>query len=578
MLIANQKIKYFLLLASSEILLLPNNANAQRIDTYGQTNLQLEENQLYLPEELLRLKFNISEYLPNNRSTFRYFPLNKLPERINFEQIKVIGNTIFSTTELQSIVNLEKNQTVDKRTLRKFIQRINQTYRQQGYITSGVFTEPKIQTDGSLIIQVTEGKIEDIKITGLTRLRSNYIRQRLVREPGQILNQKQLKKELELLRINRLIENISATVTGSKLGSHVLEVEVEEADQFYTELSLDNLGSPTFGSSRRQLKINHNNLLGYGDRIFAAYTNTDGSNFLNSINYNIPVNSRDGIIGIDYRIGKFEAIDEPFEDLDIDFENSGLGIAYRQPFYQTPTQEFALGLALSRVASETTLLDFPFPIYQGADDQGELNISAIRFYQDYTKRGKKDRFDLRSELSLGVDIFDATDNDGEFDTNFFIWRGQTSYLRKLTNHLTLSFKSYMQLSDRALVSFELAPRRLFNLGTEETFILRGYRQNSLVSDNGVFATAELQGNVGKIPDINATLQVIPFVDFGTAWNSDDTEFIEPTLVSVGLGLRMLVNDNFRARVDWGVPLVDLDFNGDSLQEEGVTFNLEYRPL
>lgn len=254
-------------------------------------------------------------------------------------------------------------------------------------------------------------------------------------------------------------------------------------------------------------------------------------------------------------------------------------IAYRQPLYKTPTQEFALGLAFSRGTNKATLGNEPFPeLISGADNDGELKVSAIRFYQDYTKRGEKDRFDLRSELSLGVDIFDATDNDGEFDTNFFIWRGQTSYLRQLTDDLTLSLKSYLQLSDRALVDFELAPQRLFTLGTEETFILRGYRRNSLVSDNGIFATAELQATVGEISDINATFQVTPFVDFGTAWNSDDTEFIEPTLVSVGLGLRMLVNDNFRARVDWGIPLVDLDFNGDSLQEEGVTFNLEYRPL
>lgn len=45
----------------------------------------------------------------------------------------------------------------------------------------------------------------------------------------------------------------------------VLEVEVLEDDQFYVELGLDNLGSPSYGSFRRQLEVNHNNLIGFGD-------------------------------------------------------------------------------------------------------------------------------------------------------------------------------------------------------------------------------------------------------------------------------------------------------------------------
>jgi len=108
--------------------------------------------------------------------------------------------------------------------------------------------------------------------------------------------------------------------------------------------------------------------------------------------------------------------------------------------------------------------------------------------------------------------------------------------------------------------------------------MRGYRRNSLQGDNGIFASAEFQANVLKIDNLNAVFQLTPFVDFGVAWNNDDLEIEDSTLISAGLGMRLLVNDNFRARVDWGIPLVDQDLDRGSLQEDGVTFNLEYRFL
>ncbi len=431
-----------------------------------------------------------------------------------------------------------------------------------------------------IFIPITEGKLEDVRITGLNRLRTNYVRNRIVRDEREVINQERLKQALLLLQVNHLIENISATLLpGSHIGSSILEVEVEEDDPFYVELSLDNLGFPTFGSFRRQLKLNHDNLIGFGDRLNAAYTNSDGSNILENLSYTFPLNARDGAIALSYGVGEFEIIEPPLEDLDIDAEVNAFQLALRQPLDQTPRQEFALGLALTRTAVDTTLSDLPFPIVRGASEKGELNVSRISFYQDYLRRGRNDYFFLRSALNLGVDIFDATENDRQPDTNFFIWRGQTFYVRQLTDGLTLYLNSILQLSDRPLVYLEQTPISLFTIDREEeAFILRGYRRGVLQADNGVFASVELRANVLKIDSLNSLFQLTPFVDFGTAWNDDDLELDKNTLISAGLGIRLLVNENFRARVDWGIPLIERDFDGGSLQEDGVTFNIEYRPF
>lgn len=581
MLITSQRIEYLLVLAVLKILLLPQSTLAQNTIIRSQKTFNQSE-KVYLPQQAATVKVDLSNYVvgQDNQDNLN---LEQLPERIKVEQIKIVGNSVFTTAELKSLLNLESREIISKNDLIKIIKQLNQVYRDRGYLTSGVFSEPKLQPNRNIIIAVREGTIEEIKITGLKRLSANYIRNRIVRNPQQILNLEQLEQELQLLQVNHLIDNISATVvSGSSFGNSILEVEIVEDDPFYVELSLDNLGSLSSGSFRRQLKVNHDNLLGFGDRFYAAYTNSDGSNALNNLSYLIPLNSRDGTIGVSYGLGKFEIIRDPFDELDIDFEFNRFQIALYQPVYQTPKHEFALALALSRIATEVTLEDIPFPaLRRGASNDGELNISAIRFYQDYIKRGTKDRFDFRSEISFGVDIIDATDNDEPPDTNFFIWRGQTSYQRQLTEDTGLHFSSFWQLSDRPLVDLEQTPRKLFTVGgEEETFILRGYRQDSLRADNGIFATAEFQANVLEIDRLNSIFQLTPFVDFGTVWNDKDNnlELDQSTLISVGLGLRLLVNNNFRARVDWGIPLIEQDFDTGSLQEDGITFNIEYRPL
>lgn len=570
------RIQIFLWCAFFSGLFLPTYTLAQTLSTVNEKVFEAEEQELYLPSESGRLKLDLRQ----NIYDLNYLNLDRLPENIDLKKIKVIGNTVIPTTELQSIIDSESSPTISKNTLRQVIQRINKAYRDRGYLTSGVFTEPKLQPNGIIFIPITEGKIEDVQITGLKRLRDGYIRNRLIRNDGNIFNQEDLKQELQLLQVNDLIDNISGTIVpGSSIGSSILEIEVREDDPFYVELSLDNLGFPTSGSFRRQLKINHDNLIGFGDRFYAAYTNSDGSNALDNLAYIFPINSHDGTVAINYGIGKLELIEPPLEDLDIDSNFNFFQLAINQPLYQTAEREFTLRLSFSRVARETTLFDEPFPISRGAESDGELNVSTIDFAQIYTKRGKSDRLDLGSQFVVGVNAFDATDNDDAPDSNFVLWRGQASYLRKFTKDLSLSFNSYLQFSDRPLVYLEQTPFKLFTIGREEeAFILRGYRRSSLQADNGVFATTEFRANVLKIDSLNSIIQLTPFIDFGTAWNDDDVELDESTLISTGLGIRLLVNDNFRARVDWGFPLIERDLDGGSLQEDGVTFNIEYRPF
>ncbi|MGD1806658.1 ShlB/FhaC/HecB family hemolysin secretion/activation protein [Dapis sp. BLCC M126] len=497
-------------------------------------------------------------------------PPLQIPGKITVTQFAVVGSTVFSSTELAEVLKPFTGRPISFAELLKAQTTVTQLYFDQGYVTSGAFIPPQTLQDGTVIIEVIEGQVEEIEISGLKRLNSSYIRSRIESGIQTPLNQNQLFQYLQLLQLNPLIERLSANLTaGTRPGLSRLEVEVEEAPAFFAQLSADNLRSPSVGTVRLQSQISHNNLTGFGDRFNVTYYRTEGSDTLDDLSYTIPINSKNGTISLRHRRTSSEIIEEPFNELDIDTNSQTYEMSFRQPIYQTPSTEIALGFTGSVEESKTTLLDEPFPGSIGAEDDGEINISSLRFFQEYAFRSTKDVFVARSEFSLGINAFGATVNNQAPDGRYFSWRGQAQYLRLLAPETVFLIRSDIQLAPRSLF-----PQEQFSLGGGLS--VRGYRQDALLADNGMFISSEFRFPILRARKWDAILQLTPFVDFGTVWNSNELELIEDTLSSVGVGLRFQVGTRFSAQLDWGIPFVDIDTNGDSWQEEGVYFYLRYR--
>ncbi|MGL5081853.1 MAG: ShlB/FhaC/HecB family hemolysin secretion/activation protein, partial [Microcoleaceae cyanobacterium] len=203
---------------------------------------------------------------------------------------------------------------------------------------------------------------------------------------------------------------------------------------------------------------------------------------------------------------------------------------------------------------------------------GKTRITALRFFQEYTTRSTQSVFAARSQFSLGLGAFDATVNSDLPDSQFLGWRGQAQYLRLFAADTFLILRSDMQLADSALLAQEQ-----FSLGG--VYSVRGYRQDALLGDNGLFLSAEVEVPILRIPEWDMMLKLTPFVDWGTIWNSGDleeTQLDKNTLAAVGLGLKLLVSENFTAQLDWGIPLIDLPDTGNTLQEQGIYFSIHYR--
>jgi hemolysin activation/secretion protein len=496
---------------------------------------------------------------------------DNIPGTLTVERFEVIGSTVFSLEEFAAVTAPFTKRPITFAELLQVQDALAQFYIKQGYVTTGAFIPPQSLKNGVVTIEVIEGEVEKIEVTGTRRLNQNYVRSRLTRATQTPLQVNRLVEALQLLQLNPLIEKLETELAaGSQTGTSVLRVKLVEAPSFSTVLRIDNGRSPSVGTVRRQVTINEANLFGFGDSLALAYSNTDGSNSLDEASYTIPINARNGTLRFSYSRSSNHVIEEPFDRVDIDSNARDYQITYRQSLIETPTQEFALGLSAVRRESDTSVLGEGYPLSPGANEQGETRISAIRFFQEWINRGSKEVLALRSQFSLGIDALDATINEKPPDSRFFAWRGQAQYLRLLAPDTILLLRSDIQLANQALVPIEQ-----FGLGGIDS--VRGYRQDALLSDNGLFASAELRVPIVRIPEWNSILQVAPFIEVGTTWNSSGRANPDPnTLASAGLGLLWKTGDKFTARLDWGIPFIDLGLSKDTLQENGLYFTFEYK--
>lgn len=65
---------------------------------------------------------------------------------------------------------------------------------------------------------------------------------------------------------------------------------------------------------------------------------------------------------------------------------------------------------------------------------------------------------------------------------------------------------------------------------------------------------------------------------GKGWNVKGSDPSPSTLVGTGVGLLWKQNNNFSARIDWGIPLTSVEGEKRSLQENGLYFSVQYSPF
>ena len=527
------------------------------------------------------------------------------------KRFEFAGHTVFPTRELARLVAPYTNRKITSDELESARVAITKHYIDAGYISSGALLPDQDVTGDVVRFQIVEGRLKEVDLHGNFWFRDHWLRRQLARAAGNPVNFNQLKTGLQLLRQNPSITQINAELKpGIEPGESVLHVTVKERHPFRLGLTLGNQRPPSVGEGYGEIRAEMLNVTGHNDplelRWGALRWTRDGTVEFGdtdnlSARYEFPISPWGTTLAI--HAGKNDAsiVDETFAALGITSKSEEFGLTLRQPIIETLNDTVALTAGAERKHSETYLLGKLFTFSPGAIE-GETDVFAWRFGVEWVHRSQLEVLSVRSTLSLGQYRLDSTRYDPALvsgtssglgsgfdpeipDSKFFSWLGQAQYMRRifddgkppaepeqgaarLLRESLLVIRANAQLSDEPLLSPEQ-----FSLGGLHS--VRGYRENQLLRDNGIFASIELRVPLMLRKDGTQIVTLAPFIDWGTGWDVNKLEDHNATIWSAGLGLLVNPTKHVQATVYWGRPFVRIAESGGerSLQDCGWHFTV-----
>jgi hemolysin activation/secretion protein len=523
------------------------------------------------------------------------------PLQIRVNKFEFTGNTVFSNAHLARLLASYTGRTLTEAELEAARIAVTREYVDAGYINSGAVLPDQDVDGGTIRLEIVEGRLSEVQLEGNRWFRTWWLKSQLRHAAGTPVNFNTLKTGLQLLRQNPGISRINAELKpGALPGEGILHTAIKDEHPFRLDMEIANKRPPSVGEGAAEFRFADLNLLGLNDplelRWGAAHATKDagfyGDGIENvSVNYEFPVTPWGTALGFNASRGNSGVLDETFAALNIQSRSEEAGLRLRQQLVSTLGNSVSTTLSAVRKHSETSLLGAPFSLSPGASD-GDSDVLAGRFAVEWTNRTPVQVFSLRSTLSRGFHGLGSSDASKQIpsangapipDSSFTAWLNQAQYIRRifdsaddqhrpntlegsLLRNTLVILRLTTQLSDKPLLSLEQ-----FSLGGAQS--IRGYRENQILRDNGVFASAEVRVPLWSKPDREPVVSLAPFFDIGNGWDSHKTNDGSQTLASAGAGLLLRLSKRSEASLYWGAPLVRLQKSKTSLQDYGIHFQI-----
>ncbi|NOQ87481.1 MAG: BamA/TamA family outer membrane protein, partial [Gammaproteobacteria bacterium] len=406
------------------------------------------------------------------------------------------------------------------------------------------------------------------EVIGNTHLNSSYIKNRLNLGAGPPLNVNELQEQIQIILESPVVETMnSALRPGDRPGEASLTTQIKEGPRFQFIPVIDNRLSPVLGEARVVLPVYLYDLTGNGDVLSGGVGLAEGLTD-SYLNWTMPLNAYDTTLSLFVNNSDADVVNGSFKDIDIENKNLTYGFRVSHPFYRSPSQKFSMALGMDLRTSESKLLDQGFAFTPGVPPDGEVQLSIIRFSQDWSNRGPKQVLAARSMFSFGIDANSATINSGNVPSGeFFAWLGQFQWASLLGENLgQLIFRTNVQLTNDPLFSMEQ-----FAVGG--ALSVRGYRQNQIVRDNGYDVSLEYRYPLMNDAAGRNVLVLAPFIDAGGGNNNERSNGLDPSdIYSAGLGLRWDPTTRVHAQLYWGHAFTDVFVDDySSIQDDGIHF-------
>ncbi len=488
---------------------------------------------------------------------------------LQVHRFEVSGATAFSADAINERLAPWLGRPIEPEELADARQALTKLYVDAGYVNSGARLPSQEVRDGVVRLEIVEGQLAEIEIEGARHYLPSVIEKRLRSRLTNPLNLNDLERSLRVLQEDTRIRTVDARLDpGDERGRARLIVLLDEAPRYSIEAAANNYRPPAVGSYSGILNVRDRNLMGFGDEVSVRGEVAQGLWRIEG-SYTSPVNRWGTTVGLRGRYTESEVVGE-LDFLDIGNSTVTIGFLVDQPIFRTPNDTVSVGFAFDWRRSRSTLGGTRFSFSPGTEN-GQATVSVARVKAEWQHRDLHQVFVIRSTLSMGLDILDATmDGRNRPDGEYFTWLTQAQWARRLPLWgLETLVRFDSQLSNDPLLSLE-------QFATGGRYSVRGYSENLFVRDQGVIGGAELRIPIWREISEARYLQLAPFVDVAGSWNKGRVTGDNEWIASLGVALRARVWKGLFVEAAWAGALNDVDNLDDGPQARGFHFGLEWR--
>ncbi|MEH3543867.1 ShlB/FhaC/HecB family hemolysin secretion/activation protein [Klebsiella variicola] len=429
--------------------------------------------------------------------------------------------------------------------IRERVRDVTQDYLSQGFITSRAWLPEQDISGGSLVIAVTEGRVETVTLDGH---QEKALKMAFPQAEGQVLNLRDIEQGLE--QLNRLSSRALTVdiLPGNREGfSRVALVPVSQRFPVRLDVSADNSGQKSTGSGQMNARLTADNLLSLADQwTLVAGRDSEFHHDRRSRNLQAGVSVPYGywLFSAQYAWSDFyQTLSAGGTSQRWRYEGTvqSQRLAASRTLLRDGKQRLALDMALSRRETENRLggvrLDVSSP-----------TLSSVTAGLSYSRTLGSGYLTVGPSLSHGVPLAGATRDDPAHPdlprSEFRRFSASASWFYPLTPSLYWLTSAYGQTTPDRLYASE-------QLSVGGQYSVRGFKEQSLSGNRGGYWRNELTWQWMTVPGVGA-LSATVALDAGHVVNQKGiTE--GGTLTGTSLGLE-LAGRWLSQSLTFGIPL------------------------
>jgi len=453
------------------------------------------------------------------------------------KQFKVIGNTLIDDATLASILEVGDGLEVTLGILHLIAQEITAQYALAGYVLTRVYVPEQEIENGVVTLQVVEGKLGKIEVTGNETFTKEEIQARLQPLAGDpALQESTLEKYLLGLNAIPGLKVKAVLKPGEVFGTSDLTLQTKESRTYRIAFDADNFGSRFTGEQRYGLTGEVGSLLRLGDRFSVrGVKSNEDQNFINP-SYSIPIGPYGTTATLSYTFTEFN-LGGQLAALNAGGRANIFTLDVSHSLFLTRSSEFHLSLGGEIRNFENGLAGAP-----SSDDKlRDAYLAAGGFFKDPLRA--RTFYNLRLQQGFSEsDVSDPLNSrfQGRGDalvTSFDVTRYQSAFVGK--TYLMVMAKGQV-VSKRVLSPDQFA---IGGFGS-----VRGYPLAEAAGDNGYIVSAELVVpfpfkvtvlNSPRKIQLDQVLSFFAFLDHGKVFVKDPQPGEnDKELNGLGLGMRL----------------------------------------